>query len=118
MSTYCARVVGGIAVLPPPIQSSWDYVTYGAEALDRSPQIVALREHEIALALADLDCRLSVDFGSRQTQRRIAAEVEFFSANRAFLEDLRNAAEQTLVSRYQKANVAMGSARDCKSGRR
>lgn len=74
------------------IYDAWDYETDQSDP-NRSPQMVALREHEIELALADLECRITTDFNTRKEQKRIAAETEFVNRNFGYLQDLRLVAE-------------------------
>ena len=53
-----------------------------------------LHEREIELALADFDCRTSLDYKAREQQRRWAAEQQFVDDNRQALAALRYAVEQ------------------------
>lgn len=61
---------------------------------DTHPPLVELFEDEVALALADLDCRVDVNFAARADDAREAAEREFIAAHRDELDALRAAAEQ------------------------
>jgi len=51
-------------------------------------------QREIATALADLQCRQSVDFDARQIAARLEAETRFVDDHRSDLQALRAAAEQ------------------------
>jgi len=73
---------------------NWDWETDGYEP-NNSQEFLVLREKEIDLALADLDCRESTDFAARQEARRIEVETQFVNDHRAELEALRSAAEQS-----------------------
>lgn len=53
-----------------------------------------LREKEIVLALADLECRTATNFRSRNNAFKVEVETQFVEDNRAALEALRAAAEQ------------------------
>jgi len=53
-----------------------------------------LAEQEVALALADLECRIATDFIAQQNALRFELETRFVEDNRPFLEELRAAAEQ------------------------
>jgi len=61
---------------------------------DRDPEMIAIRELEIELALADFDCRAETDFDARQAAHRLELETQFVNDHRAALEALRAAAEQ------------------------
>ena len=59
-----------------------------------SPAMADLQRREIALALADFDCRATTYFEARQAARINEAESRFVNDNRAALVALRDAAEQ------------------------
>jgi len=61
-------------------------------------QAAALQEREIALALADLDCRVAVDYTERRNAIQLAAETQFVEDNRPALEAFRSASEQRGVA--------------------
>jgi len=58
------------------------------------PARAELREREIPLALADLDCRTSTDYTARVDAVRIAIETQFVEDNLPALEAFRTAFEQ------------------------
>jgi len=64
--------------------------TYGRE----SSQFTELQSREVEMALTDLNCRVEVDYQSRQDARRIAAEKQFITDHQAELEALRAVPEQ------------------------
>ena len=59
-----------------------------------SPAMADLQRREIALALADFDCRVATNFEARQAARVNETESRFVNDNRAALVALRDAAEQ------------------------
>lgn len=81
-----------IATQASDIATTWDFETDGPDPT-RSPQMDALREQEIAIALADLDCRIAVDFRARQIAHRITAESEFYNDHITEFQALRAAVE-------------------------
>ena len=66
-----------------------------------SPEMAALQEREIELALADFDCRVATDFATKLEAHRIATETQFVSDHREELAALRHAAELGTVSERQ-----------------
>jgi len=72
----------------------WDWLLLGEPSPDNHPAFADAAEHETALALADLNCRVTVDFNARQEARNFEAETQFVNDHRAALEALRSAAEQ------------------------
>jgi len=73
---------------------SWDDGIGGMPNPSDFPELAELGEREIELALADLDCRVTVDLQARNLAHQIAAETQFFNDHRAELEALRSAIEQ------------------------
>jgi len=73
---------------------NWDWETMGNVGPNSVPELAALGENEIELALADLDCRESVNFRERQEAIQFAAENQFIAEHRAALDALVAAAEQ------------------------
>jgi hypothetical protein len=73
---------------------AWDDGVGGMPNPSDFPELVALGEREIELALVDLDCRVAVDLQARNQAHQIAAETRFFSDHHAELEALRDAIEQ------------------------
>lgn len=61
---------------------------------ETDPQVAALREREIELALVDLACREETNFAERQAAIQMQVEQEFVDANREELDALKRAAEQ------------------------
>jgi len=61
--------------------------------VDRAEMLAPLQAREIDLALADLDCRISIDYRARLNAIMLEAESQFVVDHRALLEDFRNAAE-------------------------
>jgi len=59
-----------------------------------TPEMTALGQREVELALADLTCRESVDYQARINNAQFELETRFVSEHRAELEALRSAAEQ------------------------
>jgi len=66
----------------------------GSSVRDESPERIALAEHEVNLALADLDCRTRTDFQTRYNKVLFTLESQFVSDHRFELETLRSAIEQ------------------------
>jgi len=87
-----ADAAQSIWVQASEIQSNWDFEVDGSDPT-RSPEMISLREYEIILALADLDCRISTDFNARQEQERIATETIFFNDHINEFQALRLAVE-------------------------
>jgi hypothetical protein len=58
------------------------------------PALDALAEEEVALALADLDCRESTDYRERQTESQRQAEEQFIADHKTELDALVAASEQ------------------------
>jgi len=58
------------------------------------PELAALQEREIEMALADFDCRVVVNFDARQAARQLEAETQFYHDHQAELKALQSAAEQ------------------------
>jgi len=79
-----------------PFWDNWDWET--SDQPYHSPELAELQEHEIEMALADLDCREKVNFQARQDQARYDAEAQFVADNRSALEALRSAMEQATTS--------------------
>jgi len=61
---------------------------------ENSPEIVELHEREVALATADLNCRIATGFDNGREAHIHAVENQFITDHRAALEALRAAAEQ------------------------
>lgn len=59
-----------------------------------SPTIAALHEREVALATADLNCRVSTGFAAGRQAHIHAVENQFIIDHREALEALRSAVEQ------------------------
>jgi hypothetical protein len=66
----------------------------GEDATD-SPEMKALGEREIELALVDLECREKTDFKEKSLKIQFAMEEEFIADNKAELEAFKAAAEQS-----------------------
>ena len=71
----------------------WDW-SQGSPNSSNHPGFAALAEHEVELALADLDCRESVNLRDRQDAIQFAAEEQFINDHRAALDALLAAVEQ------------------------
>jgi len=65
------------------------------------PAVSALREQEIDVALADLDCRESVRFSNRIREASLQAELQFVADHRPALEAFRAAAEQREIALFE-----------------
>jgi hypothetical protein len=59
-----------------------------------NPELAALQEQEIGMALSDFDCRFAVNFAARQAARQLEAETQFYHDHQAALRALQAAAEQ------------------------
>ncbi|MBQ3360298.1 MAG: hypothetical protein IJG47_15545 [Microbacterium sp.] len=59
-----------------------------------SPEMKALREREIELALIDLDCREKTEYAKKSQELQYAAERQFIEDNKAELDEFKLAAEQ------------------------
>ena len=59
-----------------------------------NPELAALQEREIEMALTDFDCRVAVNFYARQAARQLEAENQFYHDHQAALKALQAAAEQ------------------------
>jgi len=64
---------------------NWDLGSPNAQTV---PELAALAEREVELALADFDCRASVDFQSRRDAIQFAHENQFINEHRAALDAL------------------------------
>jgi len=73
------------------LNAYWESVT---EPVEDDPALDELADSEIALALADLECREDVDFADRRHEISVALEEEFIADNKAALDALAAAAEQ------------------------
>lgn len=62
--------------------------------LEATPEFAALRDREIELALADLDCRVTTDYRAREASITHAAETQFINDHQTTLAAFRAAAEQ------------------------
>lgn len=60
-----------------------------------SPEMKALTEREIELALVDLECREKTSFTKKSLEIQFAVEEKFIAANKADLEAFKAAAEQS-----------------------
>lgn len=70
------------------------YYENQTEWVEDDPELAALGEREIEVALADLDCREKTDFRAEYAKVQFALEEQFIADNRAELEALKAAAEQ------------------------
>ena len=61
---------------------------------EANPQVAALQEREIELALVDLACREETDFDASQAEIFVQMEQEFVDANKEELDAMKRAAEQ------------------------
>jgi hypothetical protein len=61
---------------------------------ENSPEMAELHQREVAMATADLNCRITTDFAAGREAHIHAVENQFISDHRAALEALRSAAEQ------------------------
>lgn len=61
----------------------------------KSPEMKALGERELELALVDLECRTKVDYRERTLKLQFALEEKFIAENKAALEAFKAAAEQS-----------------------
>jgi hypothetical protein len=66
----------------------------GVPSAANSPEMAEFADHEIKLALADFDCRVSTNFAAGQQAYVLSRETQFVSDHRAALTALRDAAEQ------------------------
>ncbi|KJQ54826.1 hypothetical protein [Microbacterium sp. SA39] len=66
-----------------------------SEAIAESPEMTALGEREIELALVDLTCREKTSFKEKSLEIQFALEEEFIADNKAELEAFKAAAEQS-----------------------
>jgi len=73
---------------------NWDWATMGNVGPNSVPELAALAELEIETALADLDCRESVNLRTRQEAVQFAIENQFINDHRAALDALVAAAVQ------------------------
>lgn len=62
---------------------------------NESPEMKALTEREIELALVDLECREKTSFTKKSLEIQFAVEEKFIAANKADLEAFKAAAEQS-----------------------
>lgn len=62
--------------------------------VENDPKLKELGEREIALALADLDCREKTNYRSEQTKIQFALEEKFIADHKAELDAMKAAAEQ------------------------
>lgn len=80
------------------IHAAWDSLWDAAdpEALfdAEDPAVTALKEREVALALADLDCREQTDYRARAATAQREAEEAFVAEHRNDLEAAKTAVEQ------------------------
>jgi len=70
------------------LNAMWPMVSNGL------PRVKELQVQEIELALADLNCRETIDFSARTAAARFAIETTFVSDHRSALDAFRAAAEQ------------------------
>jgi len=75
------------------IVENWDW-DKGEPIAANSPELTALGEREIELALADFDCRASTNWQSRRMAIVYDAERQFINDHQSELNALRDAAEQ------------------------
>ena len=61
---------------------------------DNSPEMAKLRDREIKLATADLNCRISTNFEANRSAHVVSVETQFIDDHLAALTALRDAAEQ------------------------
>ena len=73
---------------------AWDFDKQGSPSPGNTPALAVIGQHELEIALADLDCRESVDYQARMDKRRVVAENQFIQDNRAALDALLAVAEQ------------------------
>lgn len=76
----------------------WDAYTWDESDPDadpmKEPEMVALAEREVELALVDLECREKTDFSNATTRIMWDLEEQFVAENKAALDALKAAAEQ------------------------
>jgi len=75
----------------------WEAEPDGPPPFERDT--ASLREREMALALADIDCREALDFDARQREIVLVLEQEFVDRNRDELEAWASAAEALRAGR-------------------
>ena len=78
----------------PETQIWEDYARIVTDYGRNSPELTALENLEIEMAITDLNCRVQVNYQARQDATRIAAETQFVADHRSQLEAIRAAAEQ------------------------
>jgi len=83
----------GPARIAATLDPSWDQ-TFNNPTVENSPVMAALHEREVALATADLNCRITTDFEAGREAHIHTVENQFIIDHRADLEALRAAAEQ------------------------
>lgn len=71
-----------------------EYYENITEWIEDDPALAELGEHEIEIALADLECREATDFRAEYAKVQFAMEEQFIADHRAELDALKAAAEQ------------------------
>jgi hypothetical protein len=71
-----------------------EYYNGQTEYVEDDPKLDALGEEEIALAVADLDCREKTNYRDEYEKVQFALEEQFIADNKADLDALKAAAEQ------------------------
>ena len=61
--------------------------------LDKNPALQELQKQEVKVALADLDCRVSVNYEEESLKIQFAAEEEFIQEHKAELDAFKEALE-------------------------
>jgi len=73
----------------------WDWEANPvAPTISTSPELAAIHERELAMAMTDFECREAVNYRARQDAVITAAERQFINDNQSALQALRAAAEQ------------------------
>jgi len=67
---------------------NWDFDKQGSPSPANTPALAIIGQHELEVALADLNCRESVNYRARMEARQVAAETQFIQDNRAALDAL------------------------------
>jgi len=74
---------------------AWDWETNPTPpSITTSPELAAIHQHELEVAMTDFECRQAVNYRSRQDAVITAAEQQFINDHHTALEALRSAAEQ------------------------
>lgn len=71
-----------------------EYYSGQTAQVENDPKLAALGEEEIALAVADLDCREKTNYRDEYEKVQFALEEQFIADNKADLDALKAAAEQ------------------------